>query len=161
TVVDHAALERALEHAGAAVPAGDSARLVALAEQRLGGRAVEALGAAERQQLIEALRQELVKLCPGTAQRQKQLLAEAKALFPVERRSTVLIATASAPGGTWVFFHDGSKTAPVIWGESFFPREPGTAVPAKRPDLKKAGLTGTPTWRTVSGAFVPEPPPLP
>jgi hypothetical protein len=161
TVVDHAALERALENAGSAVPTGDSARLVAIAEEKLAGRAVEALSAAERQQLVDALRQELVKLSPGAAQRQRQLLADAKAMFSAEYGSAVIVTTASAPGGTWVFFHDGSKTSPVIWGESFFPRQPGTPVPAKRPDLKKAGLTGSPTWRTASGKFVKEPPPLP
>lgn len=161
TVVDHAALERALENAGSAVPTGDSARLIAIAEEKLAGRAVEALSAAERQQLVDALRQELVKLSPGAAQRQRQLLSDAKAMFSAEHGSAVIVTTASADGGTWVFFHDGSKTSPVIWGESFFPKQPGTPVPAKRPDLKKAGLTGSPTWRTASGKFVKEPPPPP
>ncbi|OXM69336.1 hypothetical protein CF165_07330 [Amycolatopsis vastitatis] len=161
TVVDHAALERALEGAGSAVSAGDSARLVVIAEKKLAGRAVEALSAAERQQLVDALRQELVKLSPGAAERRRRLLADAKAMFSAENGSTLIVSTASAPGGTWVFFHDGSKTSPVIGGESFFPDLPGTPVPAKRPDPKKAGIAGSPSWRTASGGLVTKPPPLP
>ncbi|MFG1647385.1 hypothetical protein ACGFMK_44495 [Amycolatopsis sp. NPDC049252] len=161
TVVDHAALERALEDVGAALPAGDSARLVAIAEEKLAGRAVEALGAGERRQLLDALREELVKMSPGAAQRQRELLAEAKEMFSAEHGSSVVVSTTPAKGGTWVFFHDGSPTSPVIWGESFFPREPGTPVPVIRPNPKKAGLTGRPTWRTASGTFVTKPPPLP
>lgn len=161
TVVDHAALERALEDVGAAVPAGDSARLVAIAEEKLAGRAVEALGAGERQQLLDALREELVKMSPGAVQRRRELLADAKEMFSVEHGSSVIVSTTPAKGGTWVFFHDGSPTSPVIWGESFFPKKPGTPVPVNRPDPKKAGLTGSPTWRTTSGKFVTEPPPLP
>jgi hypothetical protein len=160
-VVDHPALERGLEKAGAAVGAGDSARLVALAEETLAGRAVEALSAAERQDLVEALRQELVRLSPGAAQRRRQLLAETKALFSAERGSGVIVTMAAAPGGTWVFFHNGAPVDPFIWGESFFPHLPGTPVPAKRPSLKQAGLVGNPTWRTASGALAKEPPPLP
>jgi len=161
TVVDHAALERAMDDVGAAVPTGDSARLVALAEEKLAGRAVDALSAAERQQLVDALRSELVKLAAGTTQRRRQLLDEVKGMFSAEHGSSVIVSTTSAPGGTWVYFHDGSPTSPVIWGESFFPNKPGTPVPVKRPDPKRAGLTGKVSWHTPSGKFVTEPPPLP
>ena len=66
-----------------------------------------------------------------------------------------------AEGGTWVFFHSSSPTSPVVWGEAFVPNKPGIPVPAKRPDLKRAGVTGTPRWRTSSGKYVSTPPPLP
>lgn len=161
TVVDHAALERALEMVGAAVPAGDSAKLVALAEEMLAGRTLEVLAAAERQKLVVALRGELVRLAPGTAQRRRDLLTQAKALFSAESSSAVIVSTAPARGGTWVYFHDGSPTAPMIWGESFVPHGPGTRVPSERPDPKMAGLLGTPSWRTASGKIVKQPPALP
>jgi hypothetical protein len=161
SVVDHAALERSLERIGAAVPTGDSSRLVVLAERQLKGRAVEALSTVERQALEEALRAELVRLAPSTNQRRQELLNEAKTLFSAQYRSDVVVATAPAQGGTWVFFHDGSRTAPTVFGESFFPSVPGAPVPVKRPDPRRAGLGGNITWRTSTGRLVAEPPPLP
>jgi hypothetical protein len=161
TVVDYAALERTLERAGVRVAAGDAARLVALAEERLAGRAVEALSTAERDALDDALRQELVKLSPGAARRRQQLLTEAKAMFRADTGSSVVTTMASADGGTWVFFHTPSPTSPVIWGESFVPTKAGAPVPKKRPDLKKAGITGQPTWHDSAGNIVSTPPPLP
>jgi hypothetical protein len=161
TVIDYAALERTLERGGARVPTGDSARLIALAEERLAGRAVEALSTVERDALDDALRRELVRLSPGAARRQQQLLEEAKAMFRADTGSGVVTSMASAPGGTWVFFHSPSPTSPVIWGESFVPTKTGAPVPKSRPDLKKAGITGTPTWRNSVGKVVSTPPPLP
>ncbi len=161
TMVDHAALERALQKVGATVPAGGSAQLVALAEEMLDGRSLDGLAAAARKEIATALRDKLVRMAPGTAKRQRDLVAEAKALFSAKNSSAVLVATADAWGGTWVYFHDGSPTAPVIWGEAFVPHRPGTRVPSERPDLKMGGLSGTPTWRTASGKFVSKPPALP
>jgi len=161
TVVDYAALERALERGGARVSTGDSALLVALAEDKLAGRAVQALNTAERTAIEETLRQDLVKLSPGLARRQQQLLREAKAMFRADTGSGVLTSMASVRGGTWVFFHSPSSTSPVIWGESFLPTRVGTPVPKQRPDFKKAGITGTPTWRDSSGKVVSTPPALP
>jgi hypothetical protein len=161
TVVDYPALERALERGGVRVPTGDSARLIALAEERLAGRTLEALSAAERDALEDVLRQEIVKLSPGAARRRQELLKQAQALFRADTGSRVVTTMASVRGGTWVFFHSPSPTSPVIWGESFVPTKAAAMVPKRRPDLKEAGITGTAKWRDSAGNIVSTPPPLP
>jgi hypothetical protein len=159
--VDHPALERALERSGVHVPPGDSARLIALTEERLAGRALDGLKAAEREALEDALRQELVRLSPGAVSRQQELIKQARALSRLGARfGVVKTSTAKVTGGTWVFFHSPSATTPVILSESFVPTKAGAPVP-KRPTLEKAGITGTATWRDSAGRVSSAPPPLP
>jgi hypothetical protein len=159
--VDHRALEQALERAQAKIGAGSSARLVSLVEHGLAGRALDGLPAAERAQLVESLRQELVRLCPGAQKRQHEFREQLRQtpridVDPDVRRSTVTVA-----GGTWIFWHSASPTAPVILGEGFAPTRLGNAVPKSRPPPAAAGIAGRPRWRRTDGAIVDAPPPLP
>jgi len=159
--VDHRALELSLERAAAKIGAGDSARLVALVEETLAGRAVDALSSAERAGLVAALRDELVALCPGVQQRQKRFREQLRIAPRVDIGSDVRRSTVTAPGGTWVFWHSPSPTSPVIFGEGFVPTRSGTAIPSARPQPSAAGITGQPRWRTAGGALVTAAPPLP
>lgn len=159
--VNHITLELALERAGTRLPAGDSARLVALVEEKLGGRAVDALSSAQRSELVSALRNEMAQTSPG-AERQQRILRElvrkspSRDITPDVRRSSVTVR-----GGSWIFWYSPSPTSPVILGESFVPTKLGTPVPKSRPDPVKAGIGGTPRWRTPDGRIIADPLPLP
>lgn len=159
--VDHRALEQALERAAARVDTGDSARLVALVEKKLAGRAVDALTTAERGALVESLRQELVRLCPGVEKRQKQFREQLRIASRIDIGSDVRRSTVTASGGTWVFWHSSSPISPVILGEGFVPTHRGNPIPTVRPAPMAAGISGQPRWRRRDGVIVDAPPPLP
>lgn len=159
SLVDHPALARSLERLGAGAAAGNVARLVALAEEMLEGRAVASLSAAQRSRIVDALRAELVESALSTAQRREQLMREVKRLFPSGAGAGVKLRTVPVDGGDWIFYWSESAGTPVIWGESFFPVHVGAPVPSRPTWTRRFGRR--PRWRTADGTLVDEPPPLP
>jgi hypothetical protein len=155
------ALSRALEKAGAGLPAGLAPKLIADVETRLAGRALDQLEAAELAKVRQALETKIAASAPAAQRQQAVFRDKARALRNVHFAPEVRVSAAKAPGGTWLFWHSPSPTRPDIWGESFVPTKPHTPVPGRRPNPIDAGITGAPQWRDDLGRPIPERPPVP
>ncbi|MFC6086001.1 polymorphic toxin type 4 domain-containing protein [Sphaerisporangium aureirubrum] len=159
--VSQARLGLTLERASAALPQGAGARLVAAAEDALGGRTLDQLTAAETGELRAMLQGMIAKSAPGAERLQRELREQMRDLRGAKVGADLAVSSAPAPGGTWLFYHSRSKTDPVIAGEAFVPVRPDTPVPVKPPDPAKAGLAGQPRWRGPDGELTTVRPPLP
>jgi hypothetical protein len=154
-------LDHALEKAGAAIPPGLSAKLIADVETQLGGRTLDQINTAELAKLRNALETRIAAAAPAAHRQQSILRDKARKLRGFDAGSDVRLSAAKAAGGTWLFWHSPSPSKPVIWGESFVPTKPNTPVPHRRPDPIDAGITGTPQWRDNLGQPVPNRPAVP
>lgn len=158
--VDFRILRIALEDASAHLPSGTAPRLVALAEERLAGRALTQLSAIELEGLRDDLRRQIARSAPGAQRLQRVLRDRMRELRGIRAGGGVLVSTARVQGGVWIFFHTRAAT-PEIVGEAYLPLRQGAPLPARFPDPAEAGLLGTPRWWDAQHRPSPVRPPHP